>query len=396
MAVDPNISMQTQQANIAPVINQAAQTDQSNALTAEQTLKAHYDNMGERDKQRLQSTIVGAAQLKPYLDKGDVEGAHDFLVKRQQALQSRMGAGENVDTQETDYALDKLRKGDIAGLQNDVASMMAAGQAYGMIGGQDGTPSTVKEWQYFNTLNDDQKKQFLVNKRAGSTVDLGGSQMHLGPDGKPDASYNKTLAPADQPANAGAKANAIATNTATGAAQGDAQAKLTAMQAQLPRLNQVVEKLHTLGQTATYTKAGVAGNEMARQLGANVPQGANDRQAFMTTIDNEVLPLLRQTFGAQFTVEEGNRLRATLGDVNLSPSEKDVALKAFIESKVGEIQTLQRQTGQAPAAPAAPGAPAAAAAPANGMIKVSNGQETYMIAPADLPHAQGEGFQQVQ
>lgn len=394
MAVNPNLSLATQQADVATPINQAAQTDQANALTAEQTLKAHYDNMGERDKQRLQSTIVGAAQLKPYLDKGDVEGAHDFLMKRRDALHARMGDGENVDTQETDYALEKLRTGDLQGLQNDVASMLAAGQAYGMVGGT-GQPSSVQEWQYYNGLSPEQKQEWLNNKRAGSTVDLGGTQLRLGPDGKPQTSYNKTLKPEDQPANAGAKKAAEATGTAVGGAQGDAQAKLTAMQAQLPRLNQVVEKLHTLGQTATYTKAGVVGNEMARQLGAKVPQGANDRQAFMTTIDNEVLPLLRQTFGAQFTVEEGNRLRATLGDVNLSPSEKDAALKAFIDSKVGEIQTLQRQTGQAPAAPAAPGAPAGAA-PGNGMIKVSNGKETYMIAPADLPQAQGEGFQQVQ
>jgi hypothetical protein len=394
MAVDPNISLATQQANVAPAINQAAQTDQSNALTAEQTLKAHYDNMGERDKQRLQSTIVGAAQLKPYLDKGDVEGAHDFLVKRQAALQARMGAGENVDTQETDYALQKLRSGDVAGLQNDVASMMAAGQAYGMISGQDGTPSSVKEWQYYNGLNDTQKQEWLNNKRAGSTMDLGGSQVRLGPDGKPQASYAKTLAPADQPVNAGAKAAATATGAAVGGEQGAAQAKLAAMQAQMPRLNQVVEKLHTLGQTATYTKAGVAGNEVARQLGAKVPQGAVDRTAYIATIDNEILPLLRQTFGAAFTAEEGLRLKATLGDENKSPDEKDAALKAFIEAKTGEIQNLQRQTGAAPTGQASQ---VGATAPANnGMIKVSNGQETYMIAPADLPHAQGEGFQQVQ
>lgn len=388
MPVDTNLSLQTQQADVATPINQAAQADQQNALSVEQTLKAHYDNLGEREKQRLQSTIVGAAQLKPYLDKGDVEGAHDFLMKRRDALQARMGSGENVDTQETDYALEKLRTGDIQGLQTDVASMLAAGQAYGMVGGT-GTPSSVQEWQYYNSLDPNQKKEWLTNKRAGSTLDLGGSQVRLGADGKPEATYAKTLAPADQPANAGAKAQAAATGTAVGAEQGAAQAKLQAIQAQLPRLNQVVEKLHKLGQTATYTKAGVAGNEVARQLGAKVPQGAVDRTAYITTIDNEILPLLRQTFGAAFTAEEGLRLKATLGDESKSPDEKDAALKAFIEAKVGEIQNLQRQTGQTPTSDGA-------AAPANGMVKVSNGKESYMVSPADLPQAQAEGFQQVQ
>jgi hypothetical protein len=393
--VDSSIPLQAQQADVSKPINQAAQLDQQNALSVEQTLKAHYDNLSEREKQRLQSTIVGAAQLKPYLDKGDIEGAHDFLMKRRDALQARMGSGENVDTQETDYALEKLRTGDIQGLQTDVASMLAAGQAYNMVGGNDGTPSSVKEWQYYNSLNDDQKKQWLVNKRAGSTLDLGGSQLRLGPDGKPEASYTKTLAPADQPANANAKAVATAAGAKVGEGQGDAQAKLTAMQAQLPRLNQVVTKLSRLGKTATYTKAGVAANEVARQLSAKVPQGAVDRTAYEATVDNEVLPLLRQTFGAQFTAEEGTRLKVTLGDPNKSPEEKDAVLKSFIEQKMGEIQSLQRQTGQAPAG-AAPAAAAAPAAPANGMVKISNGKETYLVSPEDLPSATQEGFQQVQ
>lgn len=351
MAINPNISLQTTQADIATPINQAAQLDQQNALTSQQTLKAHYDNMNEREKMRLRSTVIGASQLKTYLDKGDVEGAHSFLVQRQQALHQRMANGEEIDDQETAYALDKLRNGDVQGLQNDVGAILTAGQAYNMIGGE-GLPSSVREWQYYNQLTPEQKQEWLNNKRAGSSIDLGGRVIRLDASGTPTANYDKTLAPADQPENAAAKAAAAATGSATGAVQGEAQAKLAMMQAQLPRLNQVVDKLHNLGQTATYTKAGVAVNEVARQLGATVPQGAVDRTAFEAVIDNEVLPLLRQTFGAQFTAEEGIRLKNTLGDVNKSPEEKDAVLKAFIEQKTGEIQSLQRQTGQESTQPA--------------------------------------------
>lgn len=386
MAVDPGISLQGRSIDTATPIRQMQMDENNNALAAEQVLKAHYEGLQERDKQRLQSTIVGATQLKTYLDKGDIQGAHDFLVNRQGALHARMGAGENIDTQETDYALNKIRTGDIEGLKNDVNAMMAAGQVYGIIGGMSGAPANVQEWQYYNSLTEPQKQQYLQMKRANQVVDLGGKTIipnQANPGGQPTATFDKTLKPEDMPANAGAKAAATAAGSATGGAQGDAQAKLNALQAQLPRLNQVVEKLHNLGQTATYTKAGVAANEVARQLGAELPQGANDRQAYITTIDNEVLPLLRQTFGAAFTAEEGNRLRATLGDVNLSPSEKDAALKSFIDAKVGEIQSLQRQAGASPAAPAA-----------GGQIRVSNGKETFMIDPADLAAAQAEGFQQ--
>ncbi len=401
MAVDPNLSLQTVQANVAAPINQAATDDRNAALSAEQTLQAHYQNMNDREKMRLRSVVTGAAQLKTYLDRGDVEGAHDFLVQRQQRLQQRMANGEDIDDQETSYALEKLRSGDLQGLQNDVGAILTAGQAYNMIGG-DGLPSSVREWQYYNSLSPEQKKEWLNNKRAGSNVDLGGSVIRLDAGGNPAATYDKTLAPADRPENAFAKSEAAAAGTAVGGSQGDAQAKLTVMQAQLPRLNQVVTKLSRLGKTATYTKAGVARDTVARELGAKVPQSAVARTSYISMVDNEVLPLLRQTFGAQFTAEEGIRLKNTLGDPDKSPEEKDAVLKAFIEQKMGEIQSLQRQVGQptvqTPSGNRGGGAGNAAGGNSAGnsnMVKVSNGKETYLISPDDLPTAQAEGFQLV-
>jgi hypothetical protein len=383
--VDTNIAMQTQQPDVGGALRQSNQDQVANAQAAEETLKAHYQNLDSREQSRLRSTIVGAAQLKNYLDKGDVDGAHDFLVQRQAALHARMGSGENVDTQETDYALEKLRTGDIEGLQNDVAGLMAAGQAYGMLGGGDNTPSSVREWQYYNSLSPEQKKEWLKNKRAGSTVDLGGTVKRFDAGGSETGNYTKTLAPADQPENVAAKAAA----GVTGAAMGDAAVQLETIQAQLPALNQVVDKLSRLGKTATYTKAGVAGNEILRQLGADVPQGAVDRTEYMSTVDNEILPLLRQTFGAAFTQKEGESLKATLGDPDKSPEEKDAVLRAFIEAKVREVESLQRRTGQAPTAQ-----PANAQAPA--AVKISNGKETYWVSPEDAAAAAAEGFEQVQ
>jgi len=367
--------LQANAADTATPIRQRQADQNNNALATENILKAHYEGLQERDKQRLQSTIVGASQLKTYLDKGDVEGAHDFLMQRQQALHARMGAGENVDDQETAYALNKLRTGDIDGLKNDVASMMAAGQVYGIIGGMSGAPANVQEWQYYNSLPADQKQQYLQMKRSNQTANLGDRTVVIGPNGQPVQTYAAGLKPEDNPANIAAGAAA----KVGGTEMGTNQAKLADIQAQLPRLNQVVDKLHNLGQTATYTAAGVAANEVARQLGAKLPQGAVDRTAYIATIDNEVLPLLRQTFGAAFTQKEGESLKVTLGDPNKSPDEKDAALKAFIEQKMGEIQSLERRTGAAPAA---------------GQIRVSNGKETFMIDPDDLAAAQAEGFQQ--
>lgn len=384
--VDTNLAMQTQQPDVGGAIRQSNQDQVANAQAAEETLKAHYQNLDSREQSRLRSTIVGAAQLKVYLDKDDIDGAHDFLVQRQAALHARMGSGENIDTQETDYALEKLRNGDVDGLKTDISGLMAAGQAYGMLGGGDNTPSSVREWQYYNSLPPEQKKEWLKNKRAGSTVDLGGSVKRFDAGGDVTGEYTKTVSPDKQPDNIAA-AEAAAK---TGAATGEATVKLQDMQAQLPGLNQVVDKLSSLGKTATYTKAGVAGNEIMRQLGAEVPQGAVDRTEYISTVDNEVLPLLRQTFGAAFTQKEGESLRVTLGDPDKSPQEKDAVLRAFIEAKVREIEGLQRRTGQASTEQQsnAQSAPASA-------VKISNGQETYWVSPEDAQAAMAEGFKQV-
>ena len=66
----------------------------------------------------------------------------------------------------------------------------------------------------------------------------------------------------------------------------------------------------------------------------------------MTLINNQVLPLLRQTFGAAFTEREGETLKATMGDPDATPAQKIEQLNAFIDQKVRDIQTKQREVGE--------------------------------------------------
>ena len=82
-----------------------------------------------------------------------------------------------------------------------------------------------------------------------------------------------------------------------------------------------------------------------------VGEGATARVEYMKKVDNEVLPLLRQTFGAQFTLQEGRDLRTTLGDPDLSPAEKDAALIAFIDAQRAKIETAKRRVATPAAAP---------------------------------------------
>lgn len=142
---------------------------------------------------------------------------------------------------------------------------------------------------------------------------------------------------------------AIAKDTAIqseiGKRQGEAAGTLGFLEANMPKLEQMTNELSTLGKTATYTKAGQARNVVTRELGGQVPQGGIDRAAYIAKVDNEVLPLLRDTFGAAFTVVEGEKLRATLGGDNLSPPEKDAVLRAFIAQKKSQVEALKRQVG---------------------------------------------------
>jgi len=135
--------------------------------------------------------------------------------------------------------------------------------------------------------------------------------------------------------------------------------QLIEMTRNLPGLYDVVDELSALADVATYTAAGRAADELAKQAGMPASEGAQARAAYIATVDNQVLPLLRQTFGAAFTAEEGNRLRATLGDENASPEEKKATLNAFIRQKQREVVALGGALPERPTAPAAAAASAA-------------------------------------
>ena len=147
--------------------------------------------------------------------------------------------------------------------------------------------------------------------------------------------------------NAGAERDKV-----LGKDQGDAVALHESMSSKMPGLRHVADQLDTLAEEATYTFAGRTWDETRKQFGADPRAAAVARTQYEAIVDNQVLPLLRDTFGAQFTVTEGQSLRATLGDPNKSPSEKKAVLRAFIDQKERDIAALAQRTGHAAPAPA--------------------------------------------
>lgn len=146
--------------------------------------------------------------------------------------------------------------------------------------------------------------------------------------------------------------------TAYGGVEGKTEAENVALaesiSSKLPGLRTVIDTLTNLADTATYTQSGQIMDSVKRELGLPVGQGAIDRSSYIAIVDNQVLPLLRDTFGAAFTQKEGESLRATLGDPNKSPAEKKAILNAFIAQKERDVSGMRSNMPGGSPIPTAP------------------------------------------
>ncbi len=130
-----------------------------------------------------------------------------------------------------------------------------------------------------------------------------------------------------------------------GKAKGGAEATYNSMISKMPGLEQVVSSLDKLAETATYTSAGQIRDQLRLETGQEPTQSAIDRATYISMVNNQILPLLRDTFGSQFTEREGATLRETLGDPNLQPEAKKAVLKSFIEQKRRDVKAVAQQAG---------------------------------------------------
>lgn len=131
-----------------------------------------------------------------------------------------------------------------------------------------------------------------------------------------------------------------------GGMAGEAGGNYESMKAKLPGLETVIVRLDELAKKATYTLGGQIYNAGRTQLGMAPTEGQVARTEYQAVVANQILPLLRDTFGAQFTAREGDTLMATLGDPDKTPQEKQAVLKAFIEQKKRDIEALGVQSGK--------------------------------------------------
>lgn len=124
---------------------------------------------------------------------------------------------------------------------------------------------------------------------------------------------------------------------------GEARAEYADLSAAYPQLIDTTDRLSRLAQVATYSKAGRLSDAFKRQLGVEVGTPAEAAAEMATTIDVEVLPLLKPTFGAAFTVNEGEWLRNTMGNPDLSPEEKIKQIEARVRGWNNRVKTLENR-----------------------------------------------------
>ena len=207
-------------------------------------------------------------------------------------------------------------------------------------------PSEVREHQYYMSLDKAGREEFLRRKRAQNFLNLGNqfAAPSMTDPSQITATHQIDIKPGEDPAVRKRQAAA----TAEGTAEGAAMVSYKDAAARMPRLLALAGELSALGKKATYTKAGQARDYLARQAGMDVGEGAVARPEDQSKVDNEILPLLRATFGAQFTEKEGQSLKATLGDPDKSPEEKDAVLRSFITTKMEDLKTMGRRVGVEP------------------------------------------------
>lgn len=283
----------------------------------------------------------------------------DAWATSQKAEAERMRQIEEADALKAKYADFFTQQGrtDIAqGIADGIVEPGAAYMDFIKPKGAD-APANIQEWNAYNAMTPAQKEEYLRMKRSTPYLNTGTDFVQPSPL---DGSISTAI-----PINNEQAAYDTAVGTGAGKADVETQSAFDSLNSKLPGLKSVVSELGDLAEKATYTTAGKLWDDVVRETG-NIPtEGALARTKYMSMVDNQVLPLLRDTFGAAFTVQEGESLRATLGAPDKSPAEKKAVLEAFIEQKVRDLEALQRRLPGA----ATPAATAGGSGDVDGILK---------------------------
>ena len=392
MAIDPRISLAAQPINLGQMFNQqkrnlllSRQIDQQAIDAPLQTslLQGQVDQQAFAAPFQNQMLEIQASQAQAGQNLANenriIKSISDFSPTLKPLLESAIASGDtsaavaaidnrisqlqrlNLPVEESVEARSKLVQGNVQGVINDLNSIDQAAVSRGLVGSR----TSVGQREFENLVG------IAKNDPEGKTVEGRAAGVKLGTIAKAStsaaeriagdtdltqsvASSAATIEGAKESAKEGAKlkqqlnhkpaiARAVKLAEKEAIEKGEVLTALNRSKAALPGLLTAVDELKDLSSIATSTIGGKIFDAAVKQTGFGSTKGATARAKFIAIVNNQVLPLLKETFGAAFTAQEGEALKATMGDPDASPEEKMVQLEAFITQKQRDIQTRERQ-----------------------------------------------------
>jgi len=381
MAIDPRISLagivpQTQSAQTVSNIFQSNLNNAQNRRANEQNIQQQaalqpfqlqqaqqIEAAGEQsaafeaENANIRSLVEAGVPLKSFLESGDNEGAVQFLQNRRAEITARGG-----DTAQTDGALNQILSGNPQNVLQGIQANETIAQQRGLLGVSQMSVGQRDFESKVNIVKNDPNLETAEGKAAAIALGLeakasSAAQIQIAKDPeltKAVAESEATIAGAKSEATEGEKlkqqrkhkpAIIALSKLAEKAAieRGEVLTDLSRMEATLPGLLEVTSELKELATIATSTLGGKAYDAIVKQTGFGATKGSTARAKFIAIIDNQVLPLLKPTFGGSFTVGEGDALRATLGDPDATLEAKVEQINAFIAQKERDIRSKQTQ-----------------------------------------------------
>lgn len=199
---------------------------------------------------------------------------------------------------------------------------------------------TVDSFSKFRRTGDES----VLVRHTEKTVDIGGVPHRLIPG---TTNQYEPIRTTKQVASSKAEIESAVSKARVEAKdRGETLTTLSQAQAALPGLTDTINQLKELAPIATSTLGGKLFNAAVKETGFGATEGSTARAKFIAIINNQVLPLLKPTFGGSFSVQEGESLKATMGDPDASPAEKLAQLDAFIAQKMRDIEAAETKLGE--------------------------------------------------
>ena len=374
--IDPRIALATRVPDVSGAINifenaiMNAQTRDTRQAEAEMAAKMQPFQLQQAqqsvdiNQQTLDANQISAQQAS---DQRILKSVNDFAIGNQSVINQTVNTGDpapllqaltnrraqlvqqNLPVGETDEAIAMLGQGDIQGVVSKLSDSVALfRQQQGRTAGQREFESASRGLTEEDKLKArriklglDPRASLSANERIATNTELG--EQVVGQKAA-ESRATETGKSKAQLKFKPAITRAVKLAEKAAAEQGDVLTDLARAEAGLPGLIESTDNLKELASVATSTYGGRFFDAIAKQSGWGSTKGANARAKYIAIIDNQVLPLLKQTFGGAMTEGEGLRLSNTFGDPDATPEQKMLQTEAFIEQKLRDIDRLKLQS----------------------------------------------------